>query len=166
MTHDEIIMMRASSGARRLDAISTQPASTAAGVTFKDSLSFSTDLSLHRQRPARSSEATGREVSHGSTAKTANDRFTVLRPWYELSTLSIRTVGYALGRSGSARRDLPGFLAVRTLYIHSPARGGGGRRANRPVRVRVKSHLTITRYNQNPPSEVRWLRSATGHSLC
>ena len=115
VTHDEIIMMRASSGARRLYAISTRPASTAAGAIFKDSLSFSTELSLHRRRSARSSEATGREVSHGSTAKTANDRFTVLRPWYELSTLSIRTVGYALGRSGSARRDLPGFLAVRTL---------------------------------------------------
>ena len=123
MTHDEIIMMRASSGARRLYAISTRPASTAAGAVFKDSLSFSTEQSLHRQRPARSSEATGREVSHGSTAKTANDRFTVLRPWYELSTLSIRTVGYALGRSGSARRDLPGFLTDGTkltpvnLYI-------------------------------------------------
>ena len=96
MTHDEIIMMRASSGARRLYAISTRPASTAAGAIFKDSLSFSTELSLHRWRPARGSEATGREVSHGSTAKTGNDRFTLLRPWYELSTLSMRTVGYAL----------------------------------------------------------------------
>ena len=45
MTHDEIIMMRASSGARRLYAISTRPASTAAGAVFKDSLSFSTELS-------------------------------------------------------------------------------------------------------------------------
>ena len=120
MTHDEIIMMRASSGARRLYAISTRPASTAAGAVFKDSLSFSTDQSLHRQRPARSSEATGREMSHGSTLKTANDRFSVLRPWYELSTLSIRTVGYALGRSGSARRDLPVFLTRHTRIGAEP----------------------------------------------
>ena len=42
VTHDEIIMMRASSGARRLHAISTRPASTAASAVFKDSLSFST----------------------------------------------------------------------------------------------------------------------------
>ena len=65
VTHDEIIMMRASSGALRLYAISTRPASTATVAVFKDSLSFSTELSLHRQRRARGSEATGREVSHG-----------------------------------------------------------------------------------------------------
>ena len=64
VTRDEIIMMRASSGARRLYAISTRPASTAAGAIFQDSLSFSTELSLHRRRPARGSEATGRVVSH------------------------------------------------------------------------------------------------------
>ena len=115
MTHDEIIMLRASSGALRLYAISTRPASTVAGTAFKDSLSFSTELSLHRQRRARGSEATGREVSHGSTAKTANLRFTVLRPWYELSTLSMRTLGYALGRSGGARRDLHGQANHSTL---------------------------------------------------
>ena len=106
VTHDEIIMLRASSGALRLYAISTRPASTATVAVFKDSLSFSTELSLHRQRRARGPEATGREVSHGSTAKTANSRFTVLSPWYGLSTLSMRTLGYALGRSGSARRDM------------------------------------------------------------
>ena len=116
MTHDEIIMLRASSGARRLYAISTRPASTAAGAVFKDSLSFSTELSLHRQRPARRSKATGRVVSHGSTAKMANGRFTVVGPWCGLYTLSMGTLDYALGRSGSARRDLPGFLAARTLY--------------------------------------------------
>ena len=115
MTHDDIIMLRASSGALRLCAISTRPASTATVAVFKDSLSFSTELSLHRQRRARGSEATGREVSHGLTAKTANIRFTVLRPWYGLSTLSMRTLGYALGRSGEARRDLPGFLTLGTL---------------------------------------------------
>ena len=65
VTHDEIIMLRASSGALRLYAISTRPASTATVAVFKDSLSFSTELSLHRQRRARGSEATGREVSHG-----------------------------------------------------------------------------------------------------
>ena len=80
MTHDEIIMMRASSGALWLYAISTRPASTAAGAVFKDSLSFSTELSLHRQGQARGSEATGRVVSHGSTSKMANGRFTVVRP--------------------------------------------------------------------------------------
>ena len=109
MTHDEIIMLRASSGADRLHAISTRSASTAAGAVFKDSLSFSTELSLHRQRRARGSTTTGRDVSHGSTAKTANNRFTVLRPSYELSTLSMRTLGYALGRSGEARRVDLGF---------------------------------------------------------
>ena len=103
-------MLRASSGALRLYAISTRPASTATVAVFKDSLSFSTELSLHRQRRAQGSEATGREVSHGLTAKTANNRFTVLRPWYGLSTLSTRTLGYALGRSGSARRDTHGQL--------------------------------------------------------
>ena len=87
VTHDEIIMLRASSGALRLCAISTRPASTATVAVFKDSLSFSTELSLHRQRRAQGSEATGREVSHGLTAKTANIRFTVLSPWYGLSTL-------------------------------------------------------------------------------
>ena len=117
MTHDEIIMLRASSGARRLYAISTRPASTAAGAVFKDSLSFSTELSLHRLRRARGSTTTSRDVSHGSTAKTANSRFTVLRPWYELSTLSMRTLGYALGRSGIARRAAPGFLALLTPYL-------------------------------------------------
>ena len=79
VTHDEIIMLRASSGARRLYAISTRRASTATGAVFKDSLSFSTELSLHRLRRARRSTTTGRDVSHGSTAKTANIRFTVLR---------------------------------------------------------------------------------------
>ena len=39
MTHDEIIMLRASSGALRLYAISTRPASTATSAVFKDSLS-------------------------------------------------------------------------------------------------------------------------------
>ena len=53
VAHDDIIMPRASSGALRLYAISTRPASTAAGAVFKDSLSFSTELSLHRRRPAR-----------------------------------------------------------------------------------------------------------------
>ncbi|MDC0525944.1 hypothetical protein OAO87_03000 [bacterium] len=65
MTHDEIIMLRASSGAHRLCAISIRPASTAAGAVFKDSLAFSTEQSLHRQRPARDSTTTGRGVSHG-----------------------------------------------------------------------------------------------------
>ena len=82
VTHDEIIMLRASSGARRLYAISTRPASTVAGTVFKDSLSFSTELSLHRRRRARGSTTTGRDVSHGLTAKTAKLRFTVLRPCY------------------------------------------------------------------------------------
>ena len=118
VTRDEIIMMRASSGARRLYAISTRPASTAAGAIFKDSLSFSTELSLHRRRSARGSEVTGRVGSHGSTSKMANGRFTVVRPWYELYTLSMRTLGYTLGRSGSARRTSLGFLAVPTLYCH------------------------------------------------
>ena len=54
----KIIMLRASSGALRLYAISTRPASTATVAIFKDSLSFSTELSLHRQRRARGSEAT------------------------------------------------------------------------------------------------------------
>ena len=116
MTHDEIIMMRASSGVLRLCAISTRPASTATVAVFKDSLSFSTELSLHRQRRAQGSEATGREVSHGLTAKTANNRFTVLRPWYGLSTLSTRTLGYALGRSGSARRDMRVQATDSSLY--------------------------------------------------
>ena len=116
MTHDEIIMMRASSGARRLYAISTRPASTAAGAVFKDSLSFSTELSLHRRRPARGSEVTGRVVSHGSTSKMANGRFTVVRPWYELYTVSMPTLGYARGQSGSARRDTHGQLNISTLY--------------------------------------------------
>ena len=109
-------MLRASSGALRLYAISTRPASTATVAVFKDSLSFSTELSLHRQRRAQGSEATGREVSHGLTAKTANNRFTVLRPWYGLSTLSTRTLGYALGRSARARRQLHGQANHSTLY--------------------------------------------------
>ena len=117
VTHDEIIMMRTSSGARRLYAISIRPVSTATGavLVFKDSLSFSTEQSLHRQLLARGSTTTGRDVSHGSTAKTANLRFTVLRPWSKLSTLSMRTLGYSLGRSGIARRAVPGFLAAETL---------------------------------------------------
>ena len=118
MTHDEIIMLRASSGAHWLCAISIRPASTASGAVFKDSLSFSTEQSLHRQRPARGSEVTGRVVSHDSTAKVANSRFTKVSLWCGLSTLSMRTLGYALGRSGSAWRDLPAFLAVRTLYVY------------------------------------------------
>ena len=60
--------------------------------------------------------ATGRDVSHGSATKTANTRFTVLRPCYELVTLLRTTIVYAMGRSGRARRDLPGFLAAETLY--------------------------------------------------
>jgi|OM-RGC.v1.032394186 hypothetical protein len=65
VTHDEIIMLRASSGAHWLCAISIRPASTAAGAVFKDSLSFSTEQSLHRQRRARGSTTTVRGVSHG-----------------------------------------------------------------------------------------------------
>ena len=56
MTHDEIIMLRAPSGARRLYVISIRPDSTATGAVFKDSLSFSTEQSLHRetgQQPLR-----------------------------------------------------------------------------------------------------------------
>ena len=115
VTHDEIIMLRASSGALRLCAISTRPASTATVAVFKDSLSFSTELSLHRRRPARGSEVTGRVVSHGSTSKMANGRFTVVRPWYEFYTLSMPTLGYARGQSGSARRDTHGQPAHSTL---------------------------------------------------
>ena len=110
---------RASTEADGLHAITILTDSTASSAIFKDSLSFSTELSLHRQRRARGSEATGREVSHGLTAKTANIRFTVLRPWYGLSTLSMRTLGYALGRSGSARRDLHGQAPDSSLYDRS-----------------------------------------------
>ena len=59
-------MLRASSGALRLYAISTRPASTATVAVFKDSLSFSTELSLHRQRRARGSTTTGRDVTRES----------------------------------------------------------------------------------------------------
>ena len=114
VTHDEIIMMRASSGALWLYAISIRPASNAAGTVFKDSLSLSTEQSLHRRRPARGSTTTGRDVSHGSTAKTASLRFTVLRPWYGLSTLSMRTLSYALGRSGNAATPSRGHHFIRT----------------------------------------------------
>ena len=47
VTHDEIIMMCTSSGARRLYAIRTRPASTATVAVFKGSLSFSTEQSSH-----------------------------------------------------------------------------------------------------------------------
>jgi len=102
--HDEIIMLRASSGARRLHAIITRPASTAAGSIFKDSLSFSTELSLHRRRPARRSMATGRDASHGFTAKVVNDRFTVMSLGYDLTTLLKRTLSYAFGWDGATER--------------------------------------------------------------
>ena len=115
MTHDEIIMLRASSGARRLYAISIRPASTAAGAVFKDSLSFSTEQSLHRRRPARGSTTTGRDMSHGSNGGNGQHiRFTVLCPWYGLSTLSMRTLGDGVVARGMTRmgnsHTLDGFI--------------------------------------------------------
>ena len=68
VTHDEIIMLRASSGALRLYAISTQPASTAATTVFKDSLSFSyldRAVTSPSASSTRGSTTTGRDVSHG-----------------------------------------------------------------------------------------------------
>ena len=46
----------------------------------------------------------------------ANHLFTVVPPCYELTTLLIRTLTYALGQSGIARRDKHGQLSHNTLY--------------------------------------------------
>ena len=110
-----IIMLRASSGADRLYAISTRPDSTAVGSVFKDSLSFSTVQSLHCQQSARRSMTTGRAVMHGFSAEVPNHRLTVVGPRYELTTVLRKRVTYALGRCGSARRDLHGQLSHSTL---------------------------------------------------
>ena len=116
VTRDEIIMMRASSCARRLYAINTRPASTTAGATFNEGFALVLDRAVTHstpsgRRPARGSEATGRVVSHGLFGETGQQAFTVVRPWYGLSTLSMTTLGYARGPSdggrsrGSARRE-------------------------------------------------------------
>ena len=84
-------------------------ASEAPSSVFKDDLlSFSTEHSFHRRRSARGSTTTGRDVSHGLAAKTASTRFTVLRPGYGLSTLSMRTLGYIClcGGRGAAQRHM------------------------------------------------------------
>ena len=55
-----------------------------------------------------------RAVDRGSS-KVINLCFTVMRPCYELTTLLRRALTEPLGRSGRARRDVPGFLAQGTL---------------------------------------------------
>ena len=69
----------------------------------------------HLMRKRRRSAATVRAACYGSSTKVDNHRFTVVSPWYELTTLLMRTLNYALGRSGRARRDLHGQLSHITL---------------------------------------------------
>ena len=69
----------------------------------------------HLMRKQRRSAATVRAECYGYSTKVDNHRFTAVVPCYELTTLLRRTLTYALGRSGRARRDGPGFLTARTL---------------------------------------------------
>jgi hypothetical protein len=93
----------------------------------------------HLMRKRRRSTTTVRAACYGSSTKVDNHRFTVVAPWYELTTLLRRTLIYTLGRSGSARRDLHGQLSnssrTQTRYIRfhekvlrfTRSNGGGSR---------------------------------------
>ena len=78
-------------------------------------------------RLSRSSVTTGGAAGDGLSAKVDSHRFTTLRTCYELTTLLRRTLTYALGRSGRARRDLHGQLTDSTLYGARPANAQRGR---------------------------------------
>ena len=59
----------------------------------------------HLMRKRRRSAATVRAACYGCSTKVDNHRFMLVPPCYGLTTLLRRTLIYALGRSGSARRD-------------------------------------------------------------
>ena len=62
----------------------------------------------HLMRKRRRSAATVRAACYGCSTKVDNHRFMVVPPCYGLTTLLRRTLIYALGRSGRARRDMGG----------------------------------------------------------
>ena len=62
----------------------------------------------HLMRKRRRSAATVRAACYGCSTKVDNHRFTVVPPCHGLTTLLRRTLIYALGRSGRARRDMGG----------------------------------------------------------
>ena len=99
------IMMRLATSATRLLVIVIRAASTAAGAVFKETRSFSTEHSLHRWSGRVFSRTTGRATNHRCSGKPCNHRFTVLRSCYELTNMLRRTLTYALGPRGSARRE-------------------------------------------------------------
>ena len=74
----------------------------------------------HLMRKRRRSAATVRAACYGCSTKVDNHRFMVVPPCYELTTLLRRTLTYALGRSGRARRDLHGQLPHMTPYTRYP----------------------------------------------
>ena len=110
------IKLSAAMNAQMLHVIAIWSGSTTAGATFKDSLSFSTEYSLHRRLARASSTLTGRAADYGCRSDLVNHRFTTLRSCSKLFSLLMRTLTYALGRSGRARRKAPGFLRTGTLY--------------------------------------------------
>ena len=81
--HDQSIMisikLSAAMNAQLLHVIAIWSGSTAAGATFKDSLSFSTEYSLHRRLGPESSTLTGRAADYGCRSELVNHRLTTLR---------------------------------------------------------------------------------------
>ena len=74
----------------------------------------------HLMRKRRRSATTVRAECYGCSTKVDNHRFTVVPPYYELTTLLRRTLTYALGWSGIARRDLHGQATDSSLYAQAP----------------------------------------------
>ena len=101
-----------------LHAVSTCSRVHAAGADLEGSSPFITEhmLDLMRKRMALSDYRQSSVL--GSSTKVDIHRFIIVAPWYELTTLLMRILIYALGRSGSARRDLPGQPSHSSLYFH------------------------------------------------
>ena len=108
-------MGSADAGTLHTVSICSRAAATAADS--KDSASFFTDhmLAPHAQAEALSDYRTVRAECYGCSTKVDNHRLTTMPPCYELTTLLRRTLTYALGRSGRARREKHGQLKDSTL---------------------------------------------------
>ena len=106
---------RASSEACMMHTVATRSRATATAAILKGPSCFFTDIMMAPHAVDDSLATTVREACDGFRAEVDNHRFSVLPLCYGLTTVLRRTLTYALGRSGRARRDLHGQLTHSSL---------------------------------------------------
>ena len=101
-----------SADAGTLHAVTICSRAAATAADSKDSASFFTDHMLAPHAQAEALSGYGFTVRaacyYGCSTKVDNHRLAAMPPCYGLTTLLRRTLIYALGRSGRARRDMGG----------------------------------------------------------